>query len=100
MDDEKARQLEEVKRIVVPILKRNGVIRAGVFGSYARGEATKKSDVDILIKVKAKKFSLFDLVRIELELKKALGKNVDLLTYKGIDPCLKEQILGEEVKII
>lgn len=100
MDDEKARQLEEVKRIIVPILRRNGVVKAGVFGSYARGEATKKSDVDILIKVKARKFSLFDLVRVELELKKALGKKVDLLTYNGIDPLLKEQILGEEVKII
>lgn len=100
MDEIKIRQLEELKKTITPILKRNGVIKAGIFGSYARGEATKDSDVDILIKVKAKKFSLLDLIRIELELKKALGKNVDLLTYKGIDPLLKKEILNEEVKII
>ncbi|TSA46408.1 hypothetical protein D4R51_00205 [bacterium] len=89
-----------IKKAIVPILKRNGVVKAGIFGSYARGEATKKSDVDVLIKVKAKKFSLFDLVGLELELKKALGKDVDLLTYDGIDPLLKDRILNEEVIII
>ncbi len=37
---------------LVPILKRNGVLKAGIFGSYARGEQKKQSDVDILIKFK------------------------------------------------
>ncbi|MBU4245644.1 MAG: nucleotidyltransferase family protein [Nanoarchaeota archaeon] len=89
-----------IKRAIIPILKRNGVVRAGIFGSYARGEAKKKSDVDILIKVKAKKFSLFDLVGLEMELEKSIGKDVDLLTYNGINPLLKERILNEEVRII
>jgi len=93
-------RLMDFKKKVVPILKRNKVVRAGIFGSFARGEAKKKSDIDILIKVKAKKFSLFDLVGIELELKKVLERDVDLLTYKGIDPLLKERILEEEVRII
>ena len=92
--------IAEIRRIIVPILKKNGVVKAGIFGSYARGEATKKSDVDILIKVKAKKFSLFDLVGLEMELEKALKRNVDLLTYGGIDPLLKERILKEEVTVI
>ncbi|NOR85241.1 hypothetical protein GQ473_03925 [archaeon] len=94
-------ELNDLKKIIVPVLKRNGVVRAGIFGSYARGEATKKSDVDILIEVKkAKKFSLFDLVRVELELRKNLKKNVDLLTYNGINPRLEDRILAEEVRII
>ncbi len=65
-----------------------------------RGEAKKGSDIDILIEVKAKKFSLLDLVGVELELKKNLRKDVDLLTYKGIDPLLKDRIMKEEVRII
>ncbi len=93
-------RLMDFKKKVVPILKRNKVVRAGIFGSFARGEAKKKSDIDILIKVKAKKFSLFDLVGIELELKKVLERDVDLLTYKGIDLLLKERILEDEVRII
>ncbi|MEK6900290.1 MAG: nucleotidyltransferase domain-containing protein [Nanoarchaeota archaeon] len=71
-----------------------------MFGSYARGEQKKRSDIDILIQVKRRKFSLLDLIGLEIELGKKLGKKVDLLTYKGINPHLKERILREEVRII
>jgi len=40
--------LESLKRIV-PILKRYGVVRAAVFGSFVRGEMTEDSDLDILV---------------------------------------------------
>jgi predicted nucleotidyltransferase len=95
-----SREFKEIKTRIVPILKQSGVKRAGIFGSYARGEQTKDSDIDILIEVKGRKFSLFDLVGLELELKKVLRKDVDLITYKGIDPYLKKRILKEEVRII
>jgi len=93
----KSKKLRQIAKIVVPILKRNGVVKAGIFGSYARGEEKKRSDVDMLVKFKG---SLLDLVRIERELKTVLRKNIDLLTYGSISPYLKEQILKEEVRII
>lgn len=93
-------ELKKLKKIIVPILKRNGIIKAGIFGSYVHGKQKKNSDIDILIKSKSKRFSLFDLVGIELELKKALGKKVDLLTYKGINSLLKDRILKEEIRIL
>lgn len=40
--------IEEIKRIILPILQRYGVKRAGLFGSYVRGEAKERSDIDIL----------------------------------------------------
>lgn len=92
--------IKSLKKKVIPTLKKNNVVKAGIFGSYARGEEKKKSDVDILIKVKAKKFSLFDLVGLEMELKKKLGKKVDLLTYKSVHPLLKKRIFKEEIQII
>ena len=55
---------------------------------------------DLLIEVKGKKFSLLDLIGLESELKKKLGKRVDLLTYNGINHLLRERILNEEVRII
>ena len=89
------------KNKIILILKKHGVVKAGVFGSYARGEATKKSDIDILIQVrKRKKFSLIDLVGLEQELEEKLKKKVDLLTYNGINHLLKNIILNEEVRII
>lgn len=89
--------IEEIKKKIVKILKKNKVVRAGIFGSYARGEAKKKSDVDILIEFDG---SLLDLVGLEMELKKILKIKVDLLTYGGISPYLKDRILNEEIKII
>lgn len=91
--------LKKLKPKIVKILKENDVARAGIFGSYARGEAKKNSDIDILIKFKGRK-SLFDLVGLEIELKKKLKKNVDLLTYNSINHLLKERILNDEVRII
>jgi predicted nucleotidyltransferase len=95
-----SREFKEIKARIVPILKQSGVKRAGIFGSYARGEQTKDSDLDILIEVKGRKFSLFDLSHLELELEKTLRKKVDVLTYNGKDPLLRERILKEEIKII
>lgn len=96
----KVHELREVRKIIVPILKQNGVVRAGIFGSFARGEAKKGSDIDILIEIKAKKFSLLDLVGLELELKEKLKRKVDLVEYSTIHPLLKDRILKEEVGII
>jgi len=92
-------EIMNLKKKIIPILKRNNVVKAGIFGSFARGEAKKGSDIDILIEVKAKKFSLLDLIRLEMELEKKLKRKVDLLTYKSIHPLLKNRILSEEVRI-
>lgn len=91
------KQLNTLKKKIIPILKKNNVVRAGIFGSYARGDVKKKSDVDILIEFND---SLLTLVGIEMELEKALKRKVDLITYRGIHPLLKERILKEEVRII
>jgi|SRR3989338_3923171 len=101
MQSKKNKDLRKFQKKIISILKKNDVVKAGIFGSYARGEAKKRSDIDILIKVKrGKKFSLFDLVGLQMELEKKLGKKVDLLTYNGISPYLKKYILEDEIKII
>ncbi|MEK6900365.1 MAG: nucleotidyltransferase domain-containing protein [Nanoarchaeota archaeon] len=95
----KDKKLRQIAKMIVPILKKNGVKKAGIFGSYARGEAKKGSDIDMLIQQKGK-VSLLDLVRLEKQLKEKLKKKVDLLDYDGLSPYLKERILKEEVRII
>ncbi len=95
----KNESIKKIKKSIVTILKKNDVSKAGIFGSYARGEAKKNSDIDILIRFRGRK-SLFDLVGLEMELKKALKRKIDLLTYNSINPRLKDRILGEEVRIL
>ncbi len=63
------KKLKELRKIIIPVLRRNDVIKAGLFGSVARGEDKRKSDIDILIEFKGRK-SLFDLASLEIELEK------------------------------
>ncbi len=92
--------VENVKGKIVGILKKNGVRKASVFGSLATGEATKKSDVDILIEFRGKNKSLLDLVGLEQELEDKLHRKVDLLTFKSLHPLIRDRILAEQVSIL
>lgn len=84
---------------VVNYLKKNGIVKAGVFGSYARQENKKKSDIDLLVKVRSGT-SLFDIIGYEMDLEKILDMKVDLLTYDSLHPLIRKQILKEEVQIL
>ena len=84
---------------IIPILKNEGVAKAAIFGSYATGKQKKNSDIDIVIKYKKNNKSLLDLVKLQEDLEDKLGIKVDLLTYGGIHPLLKDIILNEQ-KII
>ncbi len=93
-------KIETIKKKIVPILKENKIKKAGIFGSYARGEQKEKSDIDILVEIKNKKFSLFDLIKLKLYLEKRLRKKVDLIEYSTIHPLIKKEALKEEIRIL
>jgi len=95
----KPQKIETIARISVPIMKAHGVVKAGIFGSAARKELKKNSDIDFLVKFKPSK-SLLDLVRLKFQLEDRLKRDVDLVSYSTIHPKLKEQILKEEIKIL
>ena len=92
-------ELNRIKPKIVRILKKYGVKKAGIFGSYARGEQKKRSDIDILAQI-PKSVNLYDFIGIKQDLEEALGKKVDLVTYRSIRPELKQKILSDEVEII
>jgi predicted nucleotidyltransferase len=92
-------KLEEVRSRILPILKRYGIRRASVFGSFARGEEREDSDIDILVEFEEGK-SLLDLVGLKMDLEEALGRKVDVLTYKSLHPLLKDRILQEQTTIL
>jgi predicted nucleotidyltransferase len=79
---------------LIDICRQNDVSMVGVFGSMARGEAKKRSDIDLLVRFSRRK-SLLSVVRLERELSEALGRKVDLLTEAAISPYLRERILKE-----
>ena len=70
--------------------KQYAVEQIGLFGSYARDEATKESDVDIFIKMKP---SLFDMIAIKEQIEEDLHVKVDIIReHKNIKPLFLETI--------
>jgi predicted nucleotidyltransferase len=89
--------VKEIKNKIVPILKKYGVQKAALFGSFITGEQTQDSDVDILVEFKdAENKTLLDLVGLQLDLEDLLNRKVDVLTYRSIHPLLKDYILKEQ----
>lgn len=85
---------EKIKEELVNLCEDNDIVFMALFGSFARGEDNKKSDIDLLIKFdENKEKSLLDLIHTENGIKKIFKRKVDLLTLDSISPFLKDDIL-------
>lgn len=73
------------------VLARHGVKNARLFGSVARGEDHKGSDVDLLVQF-APGTSLFTVLRIQDELETILGVKVDLVPEGGLKERVRERV--------
>ena len=80
--------------IIINTLKPHNPVKIGIFGSFARGDNTKDSDIDILYQFDSR-YSLFDLADIQLELENKLNKEVDLVEFTAIHPLLRKKILSD-----
>ena len=94
------KEIEKIKSKIVGTLRKNKVVRAGVFGSYSRGEQNKSSDIDIAVEIKDNTMSLLGFIGLIRLLEGLLKRKVDLVEYNAIKPRIKERILNEEVRII
>ena len=95
---ERGRVLEVLGQLK-PILKHKyGVSRLGIFGSFARDEATESSDVDVVLEMEQP--NLFTMVHIKEEIEKTLDKPVDLVRYRErMNPYLKCRIDREAIYV-
>jgi predicted nucleotidyltransferase len=76
----------------------HGARNIRVFGSVARTEDTAESDIDFLIDMDESR-SLLDLVGFQQELEAMLNRPADVLTERGINPYLRDRILGEAIAL-
>lgn len=90
--------IEEIRNIAKEIAKRHGVRRMFLFGSHARGDAKKDSDLDFRID-KGKIKGLFALGGLYADLEEAFGLPIDLLTSESLNEDFIKEISGEEVLI-
>ena len=91
--------LKQIKDIIKPILHKHGIDEVYLFGSYARGEATSKSDVDIYCE-KGNVRTLIQQGFLEEELEKALKKDVDIVfTTSQMNDFFRNQLEGDLIKL-
>jgi hypothetical protein len=90
--------LRELTNIIAPVLQSHNVIKASIFGSYAKGLENSNSDIDILVELQKDK-SLLDLISLEFDLQALIERKIDLITYDSINLKLKEEILSSQILI-
>ena len=96
--------LEEIKarleRLKPTLKEKFEVETIGIFGSYTRGEQSKKSDVDILVEFSEDtEIGFFKFLDLEEFLSRKLGVKVDLVTKNALKPYIGKRILQEVVMV-
>lgn len=90
--------LEEEREDILRIAAEHGARDVRVFGSMARGEADRESDIDFLVELETGR-SLLDLGGLQMELESLLGRRVDVVTVRGLKARIRERVLREAVPV-
>lgn len=96
--------IEEIRKKIFPVCQKYAISEAYLFGSYARGDATEESDVDLRIVV-GKPFGMLALNRLNDDFEAALQKNVDVITHFPKKKSLRfyktfeDNVSREEVRV-
>jgi len=98
-DNVPVREISEVCKLARPLFEIYKINHAAVFGSFARGNVKKKSDIDMLVSFEGK-YDLFDIIGSKQDLEEALGRKVDLLTFNSLKNDEFSRIIKEEVRTI
>ena len=90
--------VEQIKHITAPIAQAYGVKSLSLFGSYARGEATENSDIDLLVECGAIR-SAFQMGGLYADLSEGLGKTLDLVTTNHRDKAFLGRIEADRLRL-
>ena len=86
--------IENLRSAILSVTRKHGVRNVRVFGSFARNEQRRRSDVDLLVDL-PERFSLFDLAGLTIDLEEAIGRKVDVVPSDSIKPVLRASILSD-----
>jgi uncharacterized protein len=89
-------ELQARREEIMRTAEKYGAYNVRVFGSVARGEEDAQSDVDLLVDMEPGR-SLFDLGGLLTDLQTVLGRDVDVVTEKGLRESIRNQVLSEVV---
>ncbi len=88
----------QLQQIIAAYFATQPVLKAWLFGSYARGEQREDSDVDIMVVLDSQAHvGLFKLSGMRLDLQDLLSREVDLVTEKGLLPFARESAENDKI---
>jgi predicted nucleotidyltransferase len=90
--------IQDKKNEIKAIASKHGAYNIRVFGSVARKDFTRDSDIDFLVNFNPKT-SLLDWCSLRLDLEDLLGTRVDVASEKTLKSALKEKVLAEAIDL-
>jgi hypothetical protein len=79
--------------------ERFGVTRMGIFGSFAQGGETIRSDIDLLVDFEKSKKNIHTFLQLRRLLEKELSRRVDLGFEHSLKPIVRERIKGKVIYV-
>ena len=95
----KSAVLKKLEAAAPAIRSQYGVTRIGIFGSFARGEQTRTSDVDVLVDLAPGYATLKNFVGLADHLEALFRRKVDLITVEGLDNYIRKHVEAEVIWI-
>ena len=92
-------RLEQYQQLILPVLKRYFIKRVAIFGSFAKGNINANSDVDLLIEPD-KDFTIFKMLRLEVEISELIKRKVDLVEYSALKLSMRKEVPLSAITIL
>lgn len=92
-------ELVNLRKQITDILRNYPVSKAAIFGSFAKGLENKNSDIDILIESSGP-ISLFQILKIEKDIKNATKRKADVVEYSAIKSSIRKSVLKDAIRLL
>ena len=90
--------LRERRESILALAAKHGAHNIRIFGSVARNEDDDRSDIDFLVELEPGR-NLLDIGGLLMDLREFLGKDVDVVTEKGLKPRIRDRVLREAIRL-
>jgi predicted nucleotidyltransferase len=90
--------LRERRDKILEVAAKHGARNVRIFGSAARGEASDQSDVDFLVEMEPGR-TLLDMGGLLMDLRELLGRDIDVITERGLKPRIRARVLKDAVAL-
>ena len=94
----KSKIIRNHRRQILELARKRGVLSVSVFGSIAKGDEGRDSDIDLLAEPEPY-CSLLDLISLKHDIEDLTGRKVDVVSRKGLSPYLADQIIKESIPL-